>query len=80
MFNRKLVGLVVAQSFLVGSLWAAADKACVKSANEAYKTEVAACKDMKGAEKKACKKTAKENKAKAKEACNAPAAPAPAAQ
>jgi hypothetical protein len=76
MFNKKLVGLVIAQSFLVGSLWAAADKACLKSASDAYKTEIAACKDMKGADKKACKKTAKENKAKAKAACSAtPATP-----
>jgi hypothetical protein len=74
MFNKKLVGLVIAQSFLVGSLWAAVDKACLKSASDAYKTEIAACKDLKGADKKACKKTAKENKVKAKAACKTPAA------
>ncbi|MDB5048450.1 MAG: hypothetical protein JWO30_1521 [Fibrobacteres bacterium] len=87
MFNRKIVGLVIAQTFLAASIFAAADKACLKSADDAYKTELAGCKDMKGAEKKTCKKTAKDNKTKAKAACSAPAAapaapaePAPAAQ
>jgi hypothetical protein len=83
MINGKIISMFVVPAFLAGSLWAAADKACLKSAGEAYKVELAGCKDMKGADKKACKKTAKENKAKAKAACSAApaeATPAPAAQ
>ncbi len=76
MLNKKIFALVIAQTFLVSSLWAAADKACLKTAKEANKTEMATCKDMKGADKKACLKTAKENYKTAKAACSAPAAPA----
>lgn len=79
MFNKKIAALLIAGSFCATSLFAAADKACLKSANDAYKTELAGCKDMKGAEKKTCKKTAKTNKATAVAACKTPAA-APAAE
>ncbi len=71
MFSKKIAGVILVQSFLVASLWASTDKTCVKNANSTYKTDIAACKELKGAEKKSCKKTAKEKKTEAKAACKA---------
>ena len=73
MFNKKIVGLVMAQALLVAPLWANAKKDCIKAANTQFKSDMANCKDLKGADKKACKKTAKENRDKAKAACSNPA-------
>ncbi len=72
MFNKKIAGLVIAM--VVSAPFADAAKDCVKAAKAAYKTEMAGCKDMKGAEKKTCLKTAKTNMATAKAACKTPAA------
>lgn len=71
MLNKNVVIAFAVRSLFAGALWANTNKACLKTANMTYKSDIAACKELKGAEKKSCKKTAKENRTQAKAACKA---------